>query len=72
MKALILAFAVILAAVLAILPAGLGWQADVLAFLRGALPVIALLAGLILLFVGISDIKDRAEARKEAENEEKP
>jgi len=65
MKALILGFVVIAAAVLAVLPAGLGWLENVLAFLRGALPVIAAFVGLILVFVGISDIKDRAEAKKE-------
>ena len=69
MKALILGFVVIIAAVLAILPAGLGWGGDVLTFLRGALPVIAVFVGLILLFVGISDIKDRAEAKKEKNNQ---
>ena len=65
MKALVLGFAVIAVAVLAVLPAGLGWGEDVLAFLRGALPVIAVLVGLILVFVGVADIKDRAEAKKE-------
>jgi len=67
MKALILGFVVILVAVLAVLPAGLGWAGDVLAFLRGSLPVIAVIIGLVLLFVGISDIKDRAEAKKDKE-----
>jgi len=65
MKALILGFAVIIVAVLAILPFGLGWGQDVLAFLRGALPVIAAFIGLILIFVGIADIKDKAEEKKE-------
>ena len=65
MKALILGVVVILVAVLTILPIGLGWGEDVLNFLRGSLPVLSLLIGLILLFTGISDIKDRAEARKE-------
>ena len=65
MKALILGFAVIVVAVLAVLPAGLGWGEDVLAFLRGALPVIAAFIGLILIFVGVADLKDRAEAKKE-------
>jgi len=65
MKALILGFAVIAVAVLAILPVGLGWGQDVLAFLRGALPVIAGFIGLILIFVGIADIKDSAEAKRE-------
>jgi uncharacterized membrane protein len=66
MKALILGLVVIAAAVLAILPAGLGWGKDVLAFLRGALPVISALIGLIMVFVGITGIKDRLDARKEA------
>ena len=70
MKALILGFVVIVIAVLAILPAGLGWGAEVLAFLRGALPVIAGFIGLILVFVGIADIKDRADARKDSARQE--
>ena len=70
MKALILGFVVIFIAVLAVLPAGLGWGEDVLAFLRGALPVIAVLIGLLLIFVGIADIKDRMEAKKEGKAED--
>ena len=65
MKALILGLVVIIVAVLAILPAGLGWSEDVLAFLRGSLPVIAIIIGLLLLIVGIADIRDRAAAKKE-------
>jgi len=67
MKALILGLVVIVVAVLAVLPAGLGWGEDVLAFLRGFLPVIAVFIGLILIFVGIADIKDRAAAKKDAQ-----
>jgi uncharacterized membrane protein len=65
MKALILGLVVILAAVLSILPIGLGWSAYVIAFLRGALPVAAIFIGLILLFVGVSDIKERFDTKKE-------
>jgi hypothetical protein len=67
MKALLLGIIIIAAAVFAVLPTGtgLGWWNDVLAFLRGALPVIALFIGLIAIFIGIADIKDRAEAKKE-------
>ena len=65
MKALILGLVVIVVAVLAVLPVGLGWVEDVLAFPRGALPVIAGFIGLILVFVGIADIKDRKEAKKD-------
>ena len=69
MKALILGFAVIAVAVLAVLPAGLGWAQDVLAFLRGSLPVLAGFIGLILIFVGIADIRDRAEEKREEREE---
>jgi type IV secretory pathway VirB2 component (pilin) len=65
MKALLLGLVFLLAAVLAIIPAGLGWWADVLTFLRGAAPVIAVFIGLIAVFIGIADIKDRAETKKE-------
>ena len=71
MKALILGFVVIIVAVLAVLPAGLGWGEDVLTFLRGALPVISVFIGLILIFVGIADIKDRSDAKKDAQAQSK-
>ena len=71
MKALIIGFIVIIAAVLAVLPLGLDWGEDALAFLRGSLPVLAGFVGLILVFVGVSDIKDRIEAKNEAKKEEK-
>ncbi|MDR2080050.1 MAG: hypothetical protein LBP74_10050 [Treponema sp.] len=65
MKALIFGIVIIAAAVCVVLPAGLGWWGDVLTFLRGALPVLAAFIGLIAIFIGITDIKDRAEAKKE-------
>jgi len=70
MKAFIIGLIIIAAAVFAIIPReiigfGLGWGDDVLAFLRGGAPVAAILLGLVAVFIGISDIKDRAEARKE-------
>ena len=65
MKALIIGIVVLFVAVLVILPSGLGWGNDVLAFLRGSLPVIAVIIGLILIFTGISDIKERAAAKRE-------
>jgi len=68
MKATLIGIIIIAAAVFAILPKdiiGLGWGNDVLAFLRGGLPVIAILIGVIAVFIGIADIKDRAEAKKE-------
>jgi hypothetical protein len=71
MKALILGIVIVAAAVCAVLPAGLGWWGDVLTFLRGALPVIAAFIGLIAVFIGIADIKDRSEAKKEEAAAEK-
>jgi len=65
MKALVLGLLIIAAAVLAILPKGLGWGEDVMAFLRGALPIIFGFIGLIMVFVGITGIKDRFDAGKE-------
>jgi hypothetical protein len=70
MKALLIGIVILAAAVFAALPAGtvgfgLGWWKDILVFLRGGLPVIAVLIALIAVFIGIADIKDRAEAKKE-------
>ena len=70
MKALLIGIVIIAAAVFAIMPVetagfGLGWGNDVLAFLRGGVPVIAILIGLIAIFIGIADMKDRVEAKKE-------
>lgn len=56
--------------VFAVVPGPLAWWADVLAFLRGSVPVIALLVGLVSVFVGIADIKDRIAAKKEEAQEE--
>ena len=67
MKAVILGFIVIVVAVLAVLPSGLDWGDEVLTFLRGSLPVLAVFISLILFFVGIADIKDRVAAKKEKE-----
>jgi len=76
MKALFIGIIIIAAAVYAILPPdtagfGLGWGGDVLIFLKGGLPVIAILVGLVAGFIGIADMKDRAEAKKEEEKAQK-
>jgi len=70
MKAVILGILILAAAVLAILPKdivgfALGWGGDVLTFLRGGVPVLAIIIGIIAVFIGIADMKDRAEAKKE-------
>lgn len=46
---------------------GLNWSADILAFLRGGVPVLLVLLGLISIFIGIADIKDKNDAKKEEE-----
>ncbi len=43
----------------------LNWGADVITFLKGATPVLAAFIGLICLFIGAADIKDKKEAKKE-------
>ena len=72
MKAVILGLIILAAAAFAIIPAdiagfGLSWGGDVLAFLRGGVPVIAVLVGFIAIFIGIADMKDSAEAKKESQ-----
>ncbi|MCL2191020.1 MAG: hypothetical protein FWB79_03415 [Treponema sp.] len=70
MKSLLIGIVILAAAAFAVLPPaavgfGLGWGDDVLTFLRGGVPVVAVLIGLIAVFIGIADMKDRAEAKKE-------
>ncbi|MDR0475734.1 MAG: hypothetical protein LBH43_18950 [Treponema sp.] len=71
MKALIIGLIVIGAVVAACLPAGLGWWPEVISFLKGCLPVAAVLIGFIAILIGIADIKDRALAKKENSQENK-
>ncbi|MBL8966832.1 MAG: hypothetical protein JNG85_07480 [Spirochaetaceae bacterium] len=71
MVALIVGVVFLAFAVFACVPGPLGWWMDVLAFLRGSLPVLALFVGLIAVFIGIADLKDRVEAKKEEEEEAK-
>jgi uncharacterized membrane protein len=71
MIALIVGIVFIAFAVFATVPGPLNWWVDVLAFLRGSLPVLAILIGLVAVFIGIADIKDRMEAKKEEAEEAK-
>ena len=43
----------------------LAWGSDVVNFLKGSIPVLAAFVGLICLFIGAADIKDKKEAKKE-------
>lgn len=74
MIALIIGLLLMLFGVYAILPINsvyfLNWANDVLAFLRGGAPILALFIGLISFFIGIADIKDKIEAKKEEKEEE--
>ena len=76
MKSLIIGIVILAAAVFAafsrdIIGCGPRWWDDVLVFLRGGLPVFAVLIGVIAVFIGIADMKDRAEAKKEKADAEK-
>ena len=44
---------------------GLGWGPDVVLFLRGSLPIFAAFIGLITVFIGIADIRDKKENKTE-------
>ena len=65
MLALIIGIVLIAFTVIAALPMGLAWGQDSLLFLRGGLPIFAAFVGLISVFIGIADIKDKQDARKE-------
>ncbi len=66
MVSIILGLVFIAFTVFAVLPMGpLSWGAEVIAFLKGGAPVLAALIGLICLFIGAADIKDKKEAKKE-------
>ena len=71
MVALIVGIVLMAFAVFAVFAGPLAWGADVLAFLRGSLPVMAAFIGLIAAFIGVADIKDRIEAKKEEAEEAK-
>lgn len=66
MFALIVGIVFIAFTVFAVLPCcPLNWGADVIAFLKGCAPVMAAFVGLICVFIGAADIKDKNEAKKE-------
>lgn len=71
MVALIIGILFIAFSVFACLSGGLGWWDYVISFLKGAAPVLAALIGLIAVFIGIADIKDKIEAKKEEAEEAK-
>jgi hypothetical protein len=74
MGALIVGIVFVLFAVYAILPASLpfallNWWEQVKVVLAGGIPLMAVFIGLIAIMIGIADIKDKIEAKKEEEEE---
>ena len=69
MISIILGLIFICFTVFAVLPMGpLAWGPEVIAFLKGGAPVLAAFVGLICLFIGAADIKDKKEAIKLCQN----
>ena len=76
MGALIVGLIVMFFAVYAVLPesvpfAALNWWEQVKVVLAGGLPILALFIGFIAILIGIADIKDKIEAKKEEQEEAK-
>jgi hypothetical protein len=71
MIALTIGIVLVLFAVYAILPLSwsLQWWPEVVQFLKGGVPILAVFIGLIAFFVGVADIKDKMEAKKEEQEE---
>lgn len=65
MTAMLIGLILIAFTVVACLPNCLNWSTDIIAFLKGAAPVLAAFIGLIAVFIGFADIKDKKEAKKE-------
>ena len=74
MIALIIGILLLAFGVWAVLPNGilfgLGWGDQVVKFLTGGGPILAFLIGIIALFIGIADIKDKIDAKKEEKSAE--
>jgi hypothetical protein len=74
MKPLVIGIVCIAFSLFAVLPVSwsLQWGPDVLDFLKGSIPVVVFLIGLLAIFVGIADVKDKNEAKKEERELKKP
>ena len=74
MVSLLVGILLVLFAVYSVLPsdsaAFLNWSQDVIQFLKGGAPIMALLVGLVSFFIGVADIKDKIEARKEEKEDQ--
>lgn len=66
MVALIVGIILVAFCVIACIPAlGFCWAAEVINFLKGFAPVFAAFAGLVSILIGLADIKDKKEAKRE-------
>lgn len=65
MGALIVGILFLAFTVISCMPSLLAWGPDVIEFLKGGLPVLAAFIGIIAIFIGFADIKDKNEAKKE-------
>ena len=65
MVALIAGLLLLSFTVIAVHPAVLGWGPEIIMFLKGFAPFFAAFVGLIAVFIGVADIKDKNEAKKE-------
>lgn len=65
MVTIIFGIACIALTVFACLPMGLNWSANVVYVLKGAAPLLAAFVGIIAILIGIADIRDRNEAKRE-------
>ena len=71
MGAVVVGILLILFAIFTILPFpwSLNWGDEVILFIKGGLPVLSVLIGVISFFVGIADIRDKIEVKREEEKE---
>jgi len=69
--ALLIGLVLVVFAVYSLLPVpwSPGWWHEMLEFLKGGIPIVAALIGLVSFFVGVADIKDKIEAKREEEEE---
>ena len=65
MVTIIFGIACIAFTVFACLPAGLGWGEEIVFFLKGAVPVLAAFIGFVAILIGVADVRDRNEAKRE-------
>jgi len=71
MVAIIIGLVLIAFTVAAALPCFLNWGSEIIMFLKGCAPVLSALIGILAIFIGVADIKDKKEAAKEEEASKK-